>query len=257
MNTTATSATPKGSGNLENPGKGLFPTTQWSAISRARGGDDPKAMEGLRSLAVAYWRPLYLYLRKRGESHDDASDSVQGFFEFVFSSGFFENVEREGGKFRSYLLRSVERWRSRRRIHDSAQKRGGQVSHVSLEGAELVEDVTELGDAFSPEMAFDRQWASDLVGRAVSALGDDYMRRGRGAWFEALRPTLPGGGEVQPYAELATRLDSSEGAVKKGVFDLRTAFASRLKAEIRATVRTNEDAEEELRYLVSVMSGGS
>ena len=35
-----------------------------------------------------YWRPLYLYLRKRGEGHDDASDSVQGFFEFVFSSGF-------------------------------------------------------------------------------------------------------------------------------------------------------------------------
>ena len=45
-----------------------------------------------------------------------------------------------------------------------------------------------------------------------------------------------------------------EGAVKKGIFDLRAAFAARLREEIRATVRTNEDAEEELRHLVSALS---
>ena len=44
--------------------------------------------------------------------------------------------------------------------------------------------------------------------------------------------------------------------MRKAVFDLRTAFAARLREEIRSTVRSNEDAEEELSYLISVMRGG-
>ncbi|HWB03066.1 MAG TPA: hypothetical protein VG796_08595 [Verrucomicrobiales bacterium] len=233
----------------------LFPATQWSAISMARHGDESKAVEGLRRLAVNYWRPLYLYLRKRGEGHEDASDSVQSFFEFVFSSGFFSHVDREGGKFRSYLLRSLERWRSRRFVKDGAQKRGGQVTHVPLDGVEEMEDAPAISDDIEPEVAFDRQWASDMVGRAVEATRNDYVRRDRGLWFETLSPGLPGGGALRPYVELADVLGCSEGAVKKAAFDLRKAFASHLKAEIRSTVQTNEDAEEELRYLVSVMSG--
>ncbi len=220
----------------------------------ARHGDEGKAVEGLRRMAVDYWRPLYLYLRKRGEGHDDASDSVQGFFEFVFSSGFFTHVEREGGKFRSYLLKSLERWRSRRQTREGAQKRGGQVVHVPLEGLEQMEDAPGLAGDIEAEVAFDRQWASDMVGRAVAATRNDYARRNRVAWFEFLSPALPGLGKLRPYQELAVLLGSTEGAVKKAVFDLRNAFAGHLRTEIRSTVRTNEDAEEELRHLFSVMS---
>lgn len=233
----------------------LFPITQWSVISQARDGNESKAIEGLRRLAVNYWRPLYLYLRKRGESHDDAADSVQGFFEFVFSTGFLEHVEREGGKFRSYLLRSLERWRSRRSVREGAQKRGGHVIHVPMDGTDELDEAADLADSsVSPEVAFDRQWASEMVSRAVQQVRAAYEKRGRGDWFRILSAALPGGGELPAYAVLAGTLASSEGAVKKAVFDLRSAFATSLRDEIRATVRTNEDAEEELRYLVSVMS---
>lgn len=230
--------------------------TEWSAISNARGGDEGRALRGLRQLALNYWRPLYLYLRKRGESHDDASDSVQGFFEFVFSSGFLEHVEREGGKFRSYLLRSLERWRTRQQVREKAQKRGGLVAHVPLDGFAALDESEDLADdSISPEIAYDRQWASEMVGRAVQSLRADYIKRGREAWFHALSGALPGGSALPAYTDLAATLETSEGAVKKAVFDLRSAFAARLREEIRSTVRSNEDAEEELRYLVSVMSG--
>jgi hypothetical protein len=49
-------------------------------------------------------------------------------------------------------------------------------------------------------------------------------------------------------------LDASEGAVRKAVHDLRAAFAARLKEGIRATVSSNEEAEAELRYLISVFA---
>ena len=104
-------------------------------------------------------------------------------------------------------------------------------------------------------LEFDRQWASEIVDRAVIALRDKYIKRGRESWFEALRAALPGGGDLESYEDLASRLESTEGAMRKAVHDLRRSFAASLRDEIRATVRTNEDAEEELRYLVSVMAG--
>lgn len=220
----------------------------------ARGSDEARAVDGLQSFAVNYWKPLYLYLRKRGENHEDASDSVQGFFEFVFSSGFLSHVDREGGKFRSYILKSLERWRSGKRAHDGAQKRGGNVVHVAMDGVEELRATVESDSAATPELAFDRQWAIDLVGRAVESIRGDYARRGRDAWFDALRAALPGGGKLPPYAELCSQLDASQGAIKKAVFDLRSAFSACLRQEIRATVRTNQDADEELRYLISVIS---
>ena len=210
--------------------------------------------DGLRGLALGYWRPLYLYLRKRGESHEDASDSVQGFFEFVFSGEFLNYVEREGGKFRSYLLKSLERWRGRRREREGARKRGGDAVHVPFEGIDELRDQAEAGEDISPEIAYDRQWAMDMVARAVNALRKDYRQRDRMDWFAALRAALPGGGTLPPYSELATRLKSTEGAVKKAVHDLRHAFAARLREEIRATVQSNAEAEEELQYLISVMA---
>jgi RNA polymerase sigma-70 factor (ECF subfamily) len=240
-----------GSSGQQSP----FPLTQWSVISMARGDDSQKVCEGLRQLATNYWRPLYLFLRKRGESHDDAADSVQGFFEFVFSSGFFEHVEREGGKFRSYLLKSLERWRNRVRTKEFAQKRGGRAIHVPLEDLESMQESASLQDGgISPELAFDRQWAADLIRRTVQSLREEFASRGRDEWFAALAGALPGGSGLPAYGEIAQQLGCSEGAVKKGVFDLRQAFAARLREEIRATVRTNEDAEEELRHLVAVVA---
>jgi RNA polymerase sigma-70 factor (ECF subfamily) len=165
-------------------------------------------------------------------------------------------VAREGGKFRSYLLRSLERWRTRRNVREGAQKRGGHVQHVSLDGADQLGESDDIHDnTVSPEVAYDRQWASEMVARAVQSLRADYLRRGREFWFDTLCPALPGGGALPPGTELAATLGTTEGAVKKAVYDLRAAFATRLKEEIRSTVRTNEDAEEELRHLVAVMSG--
>lgn len=235
--------------------RGNFPDTAWSAISMAGRGEGGMVLPALRKLTLDYWKPLYLYLRKRGEGHEDASDSVQGFFEFVFSSGFFSHVDREGGRFRSYLLKSLERWRSRRQVRDGAQKRGGHVVHVALDELDAMEQSAALAGDETPELVYDRQWAADLVALAVGKLRGDYEARERGAWFEALKAALPGGGELSGYARLAEELGTSEGAVKKAVFDLRAAFANHLKSQIRATVRSNEEAEEELRYLVQVMGG--
>ena len=130
---------------------------------------------------------------------------------------------------------------------------GGGAEHVPIDSIEALAGVVNGYGDVSPELAFDRQWAVDMVSRVAARLRAEYLKRGRENWFDALEPALPGGSRLPPYATLIGQLNTTESALKKAVFDLRAAFAARLKEEIRATVSTNEDAEEELRYLVSVL----
>ena len=61
------------------PGRRQFATTQWSLVLAARSdeGDETRARQALEQLCRAYWYPLYAYLRRRGESADDAADLVE------------------------------------------------------------------------------------------------------------------------------------------------------------------------------------
>ena len=231
----------------------LFPQTQWSVISHAR-GDEEETLQGLHRLVISYWKPLYLYLCKRGESHADACDIVQGFFEHVVSGNFLTHVDREGGRFRSYLLKSLERWKQNLWRKNAAHKRGGHIEHVSIQEMDAFreESAGMSGDA-SPEQAYDQQWAAEIVELAVAALEARYEERGRTHWFQALRASLPGGTGIS-NSDTAAELGTSEGAVRKGVHDLRKAFGDSLREQIRSTVRSNEEAEDELRYLISIIT---
>jgi RNA polymerase sigma-70 factor (ECF subfamily) len=69
-------------------------------------GDDssPEARDALEQLCRTYWYPLYAYTRRRGLSPHDAEDLVQGFFARLIEKEMLAKVQREGGRFRSFLL---------------------------------------------------------------------------------------------------------------------------------------------------------
>ena len=75
----------------------------------------------------------------------------------------------------------------------------------------------------------------------------------RSALFAALRLTVESPEAVEKYALIAERLGMTEGAVGKAAHDLRQQFAQQIHQGVRDTVARDEDVEEELRYLVSLM----
>jgi RNA polymerase sigma-70 factor (ECF subfamily) len=151
-----------------------FPETAWAEISAARRGDNGEA---LQSLATAYWRPLYFFLRRSGHSHENAADGVQGFFEYILRTPFFNTIAREGAKFRSYLLTSLRHWLSRERTRETAQKRGGGIHHVPIEEMEAMEYAPDLDEPGDAELLYDRRWARDLVARSISLIRGEYAGR--------------------------------------------------------------------------------
>ena len=98
---------------------------------------------------------------------------------------------------------------------------------------------------------------------STSAAGRDGDRRvwahPRGGWKQG-RPAsstrlacLLGQAPPGGYAEIARRLDSTEGAVKVSVHRLRRRFQAQLKHDIAETVADSADVDDEIRYLLRAL----
>ena len=102
-----------------------FATTNWKLIAAARGEDIPEARQALADLCAVYWYPLYAYLRRKGYPADRAQDLTQGLFTKLLEHNFLAGIAPEKGKFRSFLLTSLNRYLSNQREWHHARKRGG------------------------------------------------------------------------------------------------------------------------------------
>jgi RNA polymerase sigma factor (sigma-70 family) len=224
-------------------------TTQWTVVLTAGGQDTPRARAALEKLCQSYWHPLYAYVRRRGHSPEDAQDLTQAFFARLLERNAVATVDPQKGRFRSFLLASMNYFLADEWDKARAQKRGGgKVISVDLESAE-----TLLGEIpsqnFTPEKAFEHRWALTLLEQVYRGLEEEYRQDGKAAWFDTLRVTLAGASDAAPYAELAKQLNTTEGAIKVAVHRLRQRYRALLRDTIADTVADANEVEDELRYL--------
>ncbi|MGB8370603.1 MAG: RNA polymerase sigma factor [Limisphaerales bacterium] len=255
---TSTQATPPGTASSDHsaPRQSAFVTTHWSVVLTAGRNDTTRARAALENLCQTYWPPLYAYVRRRGHSPEDAQDLTQAFFARLLERNAVAAVAPEKGRFRSFLLASLNHFLSDEWDKARAQKRGGgKVIPLDLQSAE-----TRLGEIpvenFTPEKAFEHRWAITLLEQVYQRLGEEYRAQGKGTLFDALRTTLAGASDAAPYAELARQLDMTEGAVKVAVHRLRQRYRELLRDTIADTVSTPDEVEDELRYLFRTLAGG-
>ncbi len=110
-----------------------FTTTHWSVVLLAGQADSLQASEALEKLCRTYWYPLYVYVRRQGNSPEDAQDLTQIFFSRLLEKDYFAKADRDRGKFRTFLLRSlknflVNEWKRAGRL-----KRGGDLMFLSID----------------------------------------------------------------------------------------------------------------------------
>src|SRR5207245_11063073 len=89
--------------------------------------DSPQASEALKKLCRIYCYPLYVYVRRQGNSPEDAHDLTQNLFSRLLQKNYFAKADPDRGKFRTFLLRSmknflVNEWKRAGRV-----KRGGDL----------------------------------------------------------------------------------------------------------------------------------
>jgi RNA polymerase sigma factor (sigma-70 family) len=232
-----------------------FAATHWSLVLAARDGDSARARAALEALCRAYWYPLYAFVRRMGQSPPDAEDSVQGFFALCLEKNYLAAAEEAKGRFRSFLLLALKRFLAKERDKSRARKRGGGQKPIALDGLTAEQRYAlEPAEYLSADKLFERRWALTLLEQVLSRLRHEHAAAGQREAFEQLKEFLLAGGRGTPYAELAARLGTSEGAVKVAVHRLRQRYRELLQEEIAHTVASPEEAEQERRYLLSVLS---
>jgi RNA polymerase sigma-70 factor (ECF subfamily) len=231
--------------------------THWTLVLRAR-GESPAAQAALSELCAAYYAPVAAFIRYAGRDEEAARDLSQEFFARLLARHGLDTVEPGRGRFRSFLLGAVKHFLADQHDRAQAAKRGGGQTLVSIEAGSGTNTTTELqipdpaGPA--PDTVFDRQWALTLVQRALNVLADEFAAAGKPEQFETLKPWLLGDIGTLSQADAAKQLGMTEGAAKVAIHRLRRRFRALVKAEIARTVGDAAQVQEELQYLVEVLS---
>jgi RNA polymerase sigma-70 factor (ECF subfamily) len=249
-----TEATPVPTDPMSGPG--VFLTTHWSVVAAAGRNDTTRAHDALARLCQTYWHPLYAYVRRLGNSPHDAQDLTQEFFARLLAKNYLANADESRGRFRSFLLASLKHFLVNEWDKARAQKRGGGQVPISIDvGFAETTCHFEPADTTTAEKIFERRWALTLLDQVLRRLRNEFVASGRQELFEQLKPTLTEASHSVRYAEIATRLGTTEGAVKVAVHRLRQRYRELLRAEIAETVANPGEVDDELRNLFAALAG--
>src|SRR6476659_5251441 len=250
--------------NTDNPpadSHARFLTTRWSIVLSCSDSatDEEKAQAALAELCKIYLRPVFAFICRQGHSVPDAQDLTQEFFGKVIKGRLIQSADRNKGRFRSLLLKAVQRF-----LHDQgdkrqARKRGGDLCFVSwddwmTEAPSHLSITEQESGNWSPERIFDVRWAETVVERALRRLGDECEKHGRRRVFDVLSSYLTADREDVSYATFARALGIQETAVKNLVHRLRARYRALLRGEVAATVGAPHEIDDELRYLCAALS---
>jgi RNA polymerase sigma factor (sigma-70 family) len=216
------------------------------------------AQAALAELCQTYWTPLYSFVRSRGYNVDDAQDLTQSFFAYLIEHKIYARVDPQKGRFRSFLLASIKNFLAHAFDRERTLKRGGGQKFLPLneEQAQEAESLFQTHSATNNEdHLFDRSWAEALLALGLERLSADYKGESREKLFNELSVFLTGSADPLPsYEELATRLGITESTLRSHVTRLRARYREVLRAEVRRTVDTEAEVDEELHELLRVLT---
>jgi hypothetical protein len=113
-----------------------FATTRWSVILSAANSqsEEQKARDALEELCRIYWRPVFVFVCRRGYSTEDAQDRTRDFFVKILEPNWLRHADVNRGRFRSLLLTSLQNSLVKAAEKSHTRKRGGGVEFVSWDG---------------------------------------------------------------------------------------------------------------------------
>lgn len=225
--------------NSQLPGSGRFPTTRWTLILSARSGEEQRRV-ALETLCTAYWRPVYLYMRRKGLDAEAAQDAVQGLFAQLIEKDFLARLDPTRGRLRGYLRASADNYLSHQRTASHAEKRGGRALILQLDAEDLEPLAASVPE--DPILAFEREWALAVMSRALDRLREDYTAGRRQGNVNVIFRFF-GAGTPPSYAEAAAESGVSVAQFKAGLHRARARFREILQEEVADTVDGNADGE--------------
>jgi RNA polymerase sigma factor (sigma-70 family) len=238
--------------NQESANTAHFQTTLWTTVLAAGAQASSGSEAALARLCQIYWKPVYAYVRKRVFSPEQAQDLTQSFFARLLEKNYIARADRNRGRFRSFLMTSVENFLRDEHDRATSLKRGGGESPLSLDIA-LDEEANEPMVNLTPALAFEKRWVSTLLEEVMSRLKTEYAGN-RSLLFEHLQAHLSGETDAVPYDQLAQQLGVSSVHLRVIAHRMRQRYREVLRAEIAQTVGAPAEIDSEISYLMQIAS---
>ena len=230
-----------------------FPSTHWSLVIRAGSPESPQARAALAELCSAYWYPIYAFVRRKGNGHDQALDLTQEFFARLLEKRNISAANPGKGRFRAFLRTDCEHF-----LIDQFRRmtaRGGGNPTVSID-AQVAEHRYrfEPTDTLTPNRLFDRAWALTLLAKVLDLLAGEYAAKGDSELFDQLKIVLTQGKGAVSSATLAAQLGKTEEAVNMAAHRLRKRYRAILEDQIATTLDDPSEMEDEIRSLFEAIT---
>jgi DNA-directed RNA polymerase specialized sigma24 family protein len=238
----------------EERGAGRFPTTHWSLVGRAGRDATLARREALGDLLQQYLPALraHLVYSRRLAPHD-AEDLLQDFVASkIIERELLGGADRELGKFRTYLLTSLDRFLVDQLRQRKAKKRTpGEGALVGLgDGAAQLQDA-------APGDAFDVEWARGVIAESLRQMQAECEVSGRAdVWsvFECriLGPLLHNSEPVE-YDELVQRFGFQSASQASNVLITAKRMFARIVRGVIGRYASNDEIDSEVRQLHEVL----
>lgn len=232
-----------------------FHTTRWSVVLAAGHHAQDDSNQALAELCQMYWFPVYAYVRRRVADSNQAQDLTQEFFARLLEKDFLGRARQERGRFRGYLLTALNRFLAKQWNMSRMLKRGGSARMISLDfawGESRLEHEPAVHE--TPEHAFDRLWAMQLLELVQDRLQNEYAEAGKQQQYTQLKPFLVGTSETEPQELVAQRLGMTHGAFRTAIYRLRRRFRQLVLNEIAHTVSALDEVDDEVQRLFAALS---
>lgn len=231
-----------------------FLTTAWSVVAQAGSAPQDQAA-AWDHLYKVYYRPVADFLRLRGQTDDEAEETTQRFFAWLWEKEIVLRADRTRGRFRNFLLTALKQFVQRDIRYQQAAKRCPPRCESGVnESKDQLLDVVDP-QVHSADRLFDRTWAIELLQHALNRLRGEYQRTGQELRFDVLSEFLTG--ETRGSCDRAgEQLGLSSAAVHVAVHRLRKRLGQILREEVRATVLHESDIDDEIRSLFRAIRGG-
>ncbi|MBL7218974.1 MAG: sigma-70 family RNA polymerase sigma factor [Phycisphaerae bacterium] len=241
-------------------GPSRFCTTQWSVVFGVQAGDEERRRMLTGKLLGRYWRPVYCYLRRKGRGDQEAKDLTQGFFlEVVLGRQLIDRADQTKGRFRSFIVTSLENYVAGVHRKASARKRCPAGGVAPLDEIDPMRASLQ-SDGRTPGESFDHEWALALLGEVLGEVEQHCRDGGRAVHWEMFRMRVlaPIMDNTTPRSlgELCAELGvASESTASNMIVTVKRTFQTILRRNVRRFVDSDEEVDLEIAELMRILGG--
>lgn len=235
-----------------------FPATRASIVAAVASPDARTRAVAWDELVLAYWKPVYKYLRLRWRADPEtAADRTQDFFAHALEKGDLAAFDQERARFRTFLRVCVDHFAANALRASRAEKRGGGRVAAPLDFGSAESELVGC-EPVAPDdhdAWFHREWMRSLFQGAIADLRRLCTEEGRTDCFAAFaRYDLEDhvAGARPSYADLARELGVTETRITTWLHWARQHLREALLARLAKITANEHEFRAEARQLLGV-----